>query len=76
LLHLIRSTRLVGTPYLLAPGTPKELVQTLREAMKTFQDPEFRKEFHKLTGDDPNPLMPEASSGPSRETPRPSNSSN
>jgi hypothetical protein len=26
---------------------------------KTLQDPEFRKEFRKLTGDDPSPLMPE-----------------
>ena len=59
-LALTRATRSVGTPYLVSPGTPKELVQILREAMKkTFQDPEFHKEFKKLTGDDPSPLMPE-----------------
>ncbi len=47
-LPLTRSTRLVGTPYLLPPNTPKEQVQILREAMKkTFQDPEFHKEFKK-----------------------------
>lgn len=71
LLHLIRSTRLVGTPYLLSPGTPKELVQILREAMKkTFQDPEFRKEYQKLTADDPSPLMPEAQEEIIRAIPR------
>jgi tripartite-type tricarboxylate transporter receptor subunit TctC len=60
LLALTRSTRNVGTPYLIPPNTPKELVQVLRTAMiKTFQDPEFHKEFKKLTGDDPSPLMPE-----------------
>jgi tripartite-type tricarboxylate transporter receptor subunit TctC len=59
-LALTRATRLVGTPYLVSPGTPKEQVQILRDAMKkTFQDPEFHKEFKKLTGDDPSPLMPE-----------------
>ena len=60
-LALTRATRSVGTPYLVSPGTPKELVRILREAMKkTFQDPEFHKEFKKLTGDDPSPLMPES----------------
>lgn len=70
-LTLTRSTRLVGTPYLLSPGTPKELVQILREAMKkTFQDPEFRKEFNKLTGDDPSALAPEAQEEIIRTVPR------
>jgi tripartite-type tricarboxylate transporter receptor subunit TctC len=59
-LHLMRSTRLVGTPYIIPPATSQEHVQILREGMrKTFQDPEFQKEFRKLTGDDPSPLMPE-----------------
>jgi tripartite-type tricarboxylate transporter receptor subunit TctC len=70
-LTLTRSTRLVGTPYLLSPGTPKELVQILRDAMrKTFQDPDFPKEFKKLTGDDPSPLMPEAQEEIVRSVPR------
>jgi tripartite-type tricarboxylate transporter receptor subunit TctC len=70
-LKLTRSTRLVGTPYLLAPGTPKELVQILREAMKkTFQDPEFHKEFKKLSGDDASALMPEAQEEIVRAIPR------
>jgi tripartite-type tricarboxylate transporter receptor subunit TctC len=70
-LALTRATRSVGTPYLVSPGTPKEQVQILREAMKkTFQDPEFQKEFKKLTGDDPSPLMPEAQEEIIRSVPR------
>lgn len=70
-LALTRATRLVGTPYLISPGTPKEQVQILREAMKkTFRDPEFHKEFKKLTGDDPSPLMPEAQEEIIRSVPR------
>jgi tripartite-type tricarboxylate transporter receptor subunit TctC len=70
-LTLTRSTRLVGTPYLLSPGTPKELVQVLREAMKkAFQDAEFHKEFKKLSGDDPSPLMPESQEEIIRTVPR------
>ena len=70
-LALTRATRSVGTPYLLPPGTSKEHVQILREAMKkTFQDPEFRKEFKKLTRDDPSPLMPETQEEIVRSVPR------
>jgi tripartite-type tricarboxylate transporter receptor subunit TctC len=70
-LALTRATRSVGTPYLLPPATPKEQVQILREAMKkTFQDPEFQKEFKKLTGDDPSPMMPETQTEVIRTVPR------
>jgi tripartite-type tricarboxylate transporter receptor subunit TctC len=70
-LALTRATRSVGTPYLLPPATPKEQVQILREAMKkTFQDPEFHKEFKKLTGDDPSPMMPEVQQETIRTVPR------
>jgi tripartite-type tricarboxylate transporter receptor subunit TctC len=68
---LIRSLRLVGTPYIIPPGTPKERVEILREGIrKTFRDPEFRKEFKKMTGDDPTPLMPEAQEQAIKALPR------
>jgi tripartite-type tricarboxylate transporter receptor subunit TctC len=58
-------------PYILPPGTPKELVEILQEALrKTFKDREFHREFKKLTGDDPTPLMPEAHEKAIRELPR------
>jgi len=70
-LALTRATRSIGTPYLMPPGTPPELVKIIREAMnKTFKDPEFHKEFKKLTGDDPSPMMPETQTETIRSVPR------
>lgn len=70
-IELNRAFRLGGSPFILPPGTPKELVDILREAMrKIYNDPEFHKEFKKLTGDDPTPLMPEALEKYIRELPR------
>jgi tripartite-type tricarboxylate transporter receptor subunit TctC len=58
---LFRSLRLVGSPFILPPATPKDRAEVLREAFsKTAADPEFRKEFKKLVGDDPTPLSGEA----------------
>ncbi|MBI4523381.1 MAG: hypothetical protein HY695_06160 [Deltaproteobacteria bacterium] len=71
LLALFRAFRLAGSPYLLPPGTPADRVQILQYAMRnTFRDPDFHKEFKKLTGDDPTPLLPEAQERSIRELPR------
>ena len=71
LLTLIRSTRQVGTPFLIPPGTAKEQVQLLRDGMsKTFRDPEFQKEYRKITGDDVSPMTPEAQQETIRSIPR------
>jgi hypothetical protein len=57
LVELYRLLRLIGSPFVLPPGTPPERVQILRAAFqKTFNDPEFRKDYGKLTGDEPSPL--------------------
>jgi len=57
LLAMWRSFRGVGSPYVLPPGTPKDRVAILQEAMnKTFKDPEFAKYFRKLVDDEPSPL--------------------
>jgi tripartite-type tricarboxylate transporter receptor subunit TctC len=71
ILALFRSFRLAGSPYILPPGTPKELVEIFQQAItKSFKDPEFHKEFKKLTGDVPTPLMPETMEKYIREIPR------
>jgi len=71
LLALIRASRQVGTPFLIPPGTPNEQVQLLRDGMsKTFRDPEFQKEYRKITGDDVSPLTPEAQQETIRLIPR------
>ena len=68
---LLRGFRATGSPNILPPGTPKEQVQILQEAMrKTLRDPEFHKEFKKLAGDDATPLMPEALEQAIKELPR------
>jgi tripartite-type tricarboxylate transporter receptor subunit TctC len=70
-LTMFRTFRLLGSPYILPPGTPKEQVEILREALrKTFKDPEFHKDFKKLTGDDPTPLTAEKIHETIRELPR------
>jgi tripartite-type tricarboxylate transporter receptor subunit TctC len=57
LVELYRSLRLVGSPFVLPPGTPPERVQILRAAFhKMFNDPDFHKDYRKLVGDDPSPL--------------------
>jgi tripartite-type tricarboxylate transporter receptor subunit TctC len=70
-LAMFRAFRLVGSPYILPPGTPPERAEILREAFrKTFRDPEFHKEYMKLTGDDTTPLLPEGMEKAVRELPR------
>jgi tripartite-type tricarboxylate transporter receptor subunit TctC len=71
LLAMYRAFRLVGTPYILAPGTPKPQVQILQDAMrKALRDPEFHREFKKLSGFEASPLMPEEQEKVVRELPR------
>ncbi|MPZ78143.1 MAG: hypothetical protein GEU77_16655 [Deltaproteobacteria bacterium] len=71
LLALHRTFRLAGSPFLLPPGTPKERVDTLREAMrKSFADPEFPSEYKKMTGEEASPLLPDAHEKAIKELPR------
>ncbi|MEO6165590.1 MAG: hypothetical protein ABIP88_15775 [Candidatus Binatia bacterium] len=50
--------RQVGSPYLAPPGTPKDRVDILQEAMRrTLNDSEFHREFLKLVGDEVEPLL-------------------
>jgi tripartite-type tricarboxylate transporter receptor subunit TctC len=71
LLGLARAFRVSGTPFFLPPGTPKDRVAILQEAFrKTYKDPEFHKEYQKLTRDAPTPLLPEDHERAIREIPR------
>ena len=71
LLSMWRTFRLVGSPYVLPPGTPKERVDLLQEAFrKALKDQEFHREFLKLVGEDAEPLMPEELTQAIREMPR------
>jgi tripartite-type tricarboxylate transporter receptor subunit TctC len=60
-----------GNPYILPPGTPKDRVQILQEAMrKTYRDPDFFKEYTKLSGLKAEPQMPEELEQTVRDMPR------
>jgi tripartite-type tricarboxylate transporter receptor subunit TctC len=71
ILEMFRAFRLAGQNFFLPPGVPKERAQTLIEAMrKTLADPEFAKEYNKLSNEKPTPLTPEALEKVIHELPR------
>lgn len=72
LLAMMRNFRGVGTILMLPPGTPQDRVDIMKEAVhKTHTDPEFIKEYRKLTGgDEPTPLMPDEQAAMVKEIPR------
>jgi tripartite-type tricarboxylate transporter receptor subunit TctC len=71
LISLYRAFLYPRWPYVLPPGTPREIVKTLRAAMaKAFKDPEFHREFKKLVGSEPSPLTGEEVEEAIRELPR------
>lgn len=71
LLMLFRNVRLFGTSYFLPPGVPEDRVKILQNAFtKTFADPEFEKEFKKLTGEESQALTVEEMKKAMSEIPR------
>ena len=72
LLNMVRAFRSIGTALLLPPGTPKDRVDILKEAVRrTHTDPAFISEYRKLTGgDEPTPLMPDEQAKVVKEIPR------
>lgn len=71
LVNMARSFRVAGTPFVLPPGTPKERVEIIQAAFrKTFQDPEFSREYKKMSGDEATPLLPENHEKAIRDIPR------
>jgi hypothetical protein len=71
LLAMWRVFRLVGSPYIVPPGTPRERIDILQDAFrKALKDQEFHRDFLKLVGEDPEPLMPEELAQVIRDVPR------
>src|SRR5262245_26560334 len=71
LLAMIRTFRQIGTPSILPPGVPKDRVNILRQAMaKMYADPEFHKEYKKLVGDEPTPILGEDMERSIKDLPR------
>jgi len=71
LVALQRGFRVVGSPFILPPATPRERVAILQEAMaKAFRDPEFPTEFKKMVGDSAEIVMPDVMDKTIKELPR------
>ena len=71
LLDMVSAFRQFGSPFFLPPGTPKEPVKILQDAMiKAFNDPAFHKDYKKFTGDEASPLMPHEMEKLVKEMPR------
>jgi tripartite-type tricarboxylate transporter receptor subunit TctC len=72
--EMFRAFRIAGQNFFLPPGVPAERVQILADAMrKTFSDPEFLKEYQKLSGEAASPLTAENLTKVIRELPRDAN---
>ena len=70
-LSLFRLLRLTGSPFIIPPATQKDRAEIIKEALrKSFHDPEFVKEYRKVVGEDPTPLLPEENERAIRELPR------
>jgi hypothetical protein len=68
---LQRAFRVTGQPFVAPPGLAPETAKILQTAFRdTYNDPVFRREYKKLTGDDPSPLLPENHEQAIREIPR------
>jgi hypothetical protein len=71
LVQLQRGFRLSGSPFVLPPGTPRERVALLQDAMtKVFKDPEFPATFKKMVGDDAEIVFPAVMDKGIKELPR------
>jgi tripartite-type tricarboxylate transporter receptor subunit TctC len=66
-----RAFRVTGQPFIAPPGLPAERAKILQDAFrKTYSDPDFQKEYRKMTRDEPSPLMPENHEKAIRDIPR------
>ncbi|HET7006235.1 MAG TPA: hypothetical protein VFK65_12115 [Candidatus Binatia bacterium] len=72
LLTMMEGFRVVGTILIAPPGTPKDRLDILKEAVrKTYADPQFAADYKKFTGgDDPSPLLPDEQAKIIRGIPR------
>ena len=60
LLEIYRSFSIAGATFITPPGTPPERIRTLRNAITAaYKDPDFFKDYEKITGETPSPLMPD-----------------
>jgi len=60
LLEIYRSFSIAGATFIIPPRTPPERIRTLRDAITAaYKDPDFFKDYEKITGETPSPLTPD-----------------
>jgi tripartite-type tricarboxylate transporter receptor subunit TctC len=60
LLEIYRSFSIAGATFITPPGTSPERIRTLRDAITAaYKDPDFFKDYEKITGETPSPLTPD-----------------
>jgi tripartite-type tricarboxylate transporter receptor subunit TctC len=60
LLEVNRAFRIAAATFITPPRTPPERIRTLRDAITSaYGDPDFSKDYQKLTGETPSPMMPD-----------------
>jgi tripartite-type tricarboxylate transporter receptor subunit TctC len=70
-LQMFVNFRLIGSPYYLRPGTPKDRVEILKVAFsKALQDPGLPATLRRLINADPEPLLPDEQAKAIQEIPR------
>jgi tripartite-type tricarboxylate transporter receptor subunit TctC len=60
LLEVNRAFRIAGATFITPPRTPQERIRTLRDAVtNAYNDPEFFKDYKKITGETASPILPD-----------------
>jgi hypothetical protein len=71
LLEINRAFRIASATFITPPGTPADKVQILRDAIiRTYKDIEFVKDYTKIVGEEPSPVMPDEFEQLIRKLPR------
>jgi tripartite-type tricarboxylate transporter receptor subunit TctC len=71
LLEINRAFRIASATFITPPGTPPDKVQILRDAIiRTYKDIEFVKDYTKIVGEEPSPVMPDEFEQLIRKLPR------
>src|SRR5262245_3187959 len=60
LLEINRAFRIAAATFITPPRTPPERIRTLRDAItNAYNDPEFSRDYKKITGETPSPILPD-----------------
>jgi len=71
LLEVNRAFRIAAATFITPPRTPPDRIRILRDAItNAYTDPEFSKDYKKITGETPSPILPDEFDGIIKKLPR------